>query len=99
MTKQFCYKYDIVLSDKKDFILASCQSLEIAEKRLAEMYEVDKKLASYYKWEKINMKKKTNKKSYFLGIATPHENSQDRKKIFKHKNAFLFLSLSIIKTL
>lgn len=53
MTKQFCYKYDIVLSDKKDFILASCQSLEIAEKRLADMYEVDKKLASYYKWEKL----------------------------------------------
>lgn len=47
------YRYDIVEKDKKDFILASCLSLELAKKYLKEMKETDKSLQKYYNWEKL----------------------------------------------
>ena len=50
---QYNKGFNIVLSDNKDFILASCPTLEIAEKRVKEMYETDKKLAKYYNWNKL----------------------------------------------
>ena len=46
-------KFNIVLEDNESFILASCLTLESAEKYLKEMYEMDKKLAKYYNWDKI----------------------------------------------
>ena len=45
--------YNIVLSDNKDFVLASCKTYELACARLKEMIETDKYLAKYYGWEKI----------------------------------------------
>ena len=46
-------RYNIVLKDNDKFVLASCPSLELAEKYLKEMIETDKKLASYYNWSKM----------------------------------------------
>ena len=46
-------KYNIVLEDMQDFVLASCQSLEIAEKYLKDMKKTDEKLKKYYGWSKL----------------------------------------------
>lgn len=46
-------KYNIVLEDMQDFVLASCQSLEIAEKYLEDMKKRDKELKKYYGWSKL----------------------------------------------
>jgi hypothetical protein len=46
-------RYNIVLKDNKDFILASCNNLELAEKYLKEMYKTDKELQRYYNWSKL----------------------------------------------
>lgn len=46
-------KYNIVLEDMQDFVLASCQSLEIAEKYLKDMKKRDKELKNYYGWSKL----------------------------------------------
>ena len=46
-------KYNIVLEDNQDFVLASCQSLEAAEKYLKNMEETDKELQKYYNWSKL----------------------------------------------
>lgn len=46
-------KYNIVLLDNQDFILASCNSLEFAKKYLEEMKETDKELQKYYNWSKL----------------------------------------------
>lgn len=46
-------KFNIVLEDNKDFILASCPTLEIAQKYLEDMYERDIILAKNYGWQKI----------------------------------------------
>lgn len=45
--------YNIVLSDNKDFILASCFTYELAVKHLKDITETDKYLAKYYGWEKL----------------------------------------------
>lgn len=46
-------KYNIVLEDNQEFILASCPTLEFAENYLKEMYETDKQLAKYYNWNNM----------------------------------------------
>lgn len=46
-------KYNIVLKDNQDFILASCQSLELAQKYLKDMQKTDKKLQKYYNWSNL----------------------------------------------
>lgn len=46
-------KYNIVLEDNQDFILASCQSLEAAEKYLKDIEKTDKELQKYYNWSKL----------------------------------------------
>lgn len=46
-------KYNIVLEDNQEFILASCYSLEAAKKYLKDMKETDKKLQKYYNWSKL----------------------------------------------
>lgn len=46
-------KYNIVLVDNKDYVLASCETGELAEKYLKEILEADKKLAKYYNWDKL----------------------------------------------
>lgn len=46
-------KFNIVLQDMQDFVLASCQSLEIAEKYLEDMKKTDKFLQKYYGWSKL----------------------------------------------
>ena len=46
-------KYNIVLEDMQDFVLASCQSLEIAEKYLKDIKKTDKYLKNYYGWSKL----------------------------------------------
>ena len=46
-------RFNIVLKDNDNFVLASCPTLEFAEKYLKEMYETDKKLAKYYNWNKM----------------------------------------------
>lgn len=45
--------YNIVLSDNKGFILASCLTYELAIKYLKDMRETDKYLAKYYGWAKL----------------------------------------------
>lgn len=45
-------RYNIVLKDNKDFILASCKTLEEAERYLDDMAQTDKKLKTYYNWAK-----------------------------------------------
>lgn len=46
-------KYKIVLEDNKDFVLAECNTLEIAKKYLKQMIETDKYLKDYYNWDKL----------------------------------------------
>lgn len=46
-------RFNIVLKDNDKFVLASCPTLEFAEKYLREMYETDKELAKYYNWNKM----------------------------------------------
>ncbi len=46
-------RYNIVLKDNKDFILASCKTLEFAKKYLKDIKETDKKLQKYYNWNKL----------------------------------------------
>ena len=46
-------KYNIVLKEDKNFILASCPTLEIAKKRLEDMIKTDYFLSKYYNWEKL----------------------------------------------
>lgn len=45
--------YNIVLSDNKDFILASCPTYELAVKYLEDITETDKYLVKYYCWAKL----------------------------------------------
>lgn len=45
--------YNIVLSDNKDFILASCPTYELAQKYLKDIIKTDKYLAKYYNWDKL----------------------------------------------
>ena len=44
-------KYNIVLEDMQDFVLASCQTLEKAKEYLKDME--DKFLKKYYGWSKL----------------------------------------------
>ena len=46
-------KYNIVLKDNKNFVLASCPTLAIAKKRLEEIQETDRELQHYYNWGKL----------------------------------------------
>ena len=46
-------KYNIVLKDNKDFILASCNSLELARKYLEDIKKTDLYLKDYYNWSKL----------------------------------------------
>ena len=46
-------KYNIVEEDNDDFILASCNTLELAKKYLKSMIKTDKKLQKYYNWSKL----------------------------------------------
>ena len=45
--------YNIVLSDNKDFVLASCPTYELAVKYLKDITKTDKYLAKYYGWAKL----------------------------------------------
>lgn len=45
--------YNIVLSDNKDFILATCKTYELAVKYLKDITGTDKYLAKYYGWTKL----------------------------------------------
>lgn len=45
--------YNIVLSDNKDFILASCKTYELAVKYLKDITGTDEYLAKYYGWAKL----------------------------------------------
>lgn len=47
------YRYNIVEVGNEDFVLASCPTLQLANKYLKEMYDVDKKLYYYYGWSKL----------------------------------------------
>lgn len=46
-------KYNIVLKDNKDFILASCNTLKLAKKYLEDMKKTDLYLKDYYNWNKL----------------------------------------------
>ena len=46
-------KYNIVLKDMSNFVLASCQTKEAAESYKKEMQKNDKWLAVYYNWQKL----------------------------------------------
>lgn len=46
-------RFNIVLEDNESFILASCPTLEFAEKYLQDMRENDLKLQKYYNWSKL----------------------------------------------
>lgn len=46
-------KYNIVLKENKDFILAQCNTLELAKNYLKDMKERDEELSKYYNWKKI----------------------------------------------
>ena len=46
-------KYNIVLEDMQDFVLASCISLEKAQEYLKDIKRTDKKLKKYYNWSKL----------------------------------------------
>ena len=46
-------KYNIVEENNDDFILASCNTLELAKKCLKSMIKTDKKLQKYYNWSKL----------------------------------------------
>lgn len=45
--------FNIVPKDMQDFVLCSCSTLEIAQKRLKDIKENDKKLKKYYNWDKL----------------------------------------------
>lgn len=45
--------YNIVLKDKTDFILASCKTTELAQKRLEDMKKTDKILQKSYNWTRL----------------------------------------------
>ena len=46
-------KYNIILEDMEDFILASCISLEKAQEYLKDIKRTDKELKKYYNWSKL----------------------------------------------
>lgn len=46
-------KYNIVLEDMQDFVLASCQTLEKAKEYLKTMKKTDKYLQKQYNWSKL----------------------------------------------
>lgn len=46
-------KYNIVLEDMQDFVLASCQTLEKAKQYLKDMEKTDKHLQKQYNWSKL----------------------------------------------
>lgn len=46
-------KYNIVLEDMQDFVLASCQTLEKAKQYLKDMEKTDKYLQKQYNWSKL----------------------------------------------
>jgi hypothetical protein len=46
-------KYNIVLKDNNNFILASCKTLELAKKYLEDMKKTDKELQKSYNWSKL----------------------------------------------
>lgn len=52
--------YDKAIGEK--FILCSCATLEIAQKRRKEMEEIDKKLKEYYNWKTVPTYKITKEK-------------------------------------
>ncbi len=45
--------FNIVLEDMQDFVLCSCPTPEIAQKRLKDIKKTDKKLKKYYNWNKL----------------------------------------------
>lgn len=47
------FKYNIVLEDMPDFVLASCQTLEKAKQYLKDMEKTDKYLQKLYNWKKL----------------------------------------------
>ena len=46
-------KYNIVLKENNNFILASCKTMEGALKYLEDMKKTDKKLQKIYNWSKL----------------------------------------------
>ena len=46
-------KYNIVLEDMQDFVLASCQTLEKAKEYLKNIKKTDKYLQKQYNWSKL----------------------------------------------
>lgn len=46
-------KYNIVLEDMQDFVLASCQTLEKAKQYLKDIEKTDKYLQKQYNWSKL----------------------------------------------
>lgn len=46
-------KYNIVLEDMQDFVLASCQTLEKAKEYLKDVKKTDKYLQKQYNWSKL----------------------------------------------
>lgn len=46
-------KYNIVEVGNEAFVLASCPTLEFAQKYLKEMLKTDKELQKYYNWSKL----------------------------------------------
>lgn len=46
-------RFNIVLKNNANFILASCESLELAKKYLKEMKKTDQILKKYYNWSSL----------------------------------------------
>lgn len=46
-------RYNIVLKEHNNFILASCKTLELAKKYLKDMKKTDKELQKSYNWSKL----------------------------------------------
>lgn len=46
-------KYNIVETNQKDIVLASCNSYEFACKYLKDIIKTDRELAKYYGWSKL----------------------------------------------
>ena len=46
-------KYNIVETNQKDIVLASCNSYDVACKYLQDIIKTDKELAKYYGWSKL----------------------------------------------
>lgn len=46
-------KYNIVETNNKSIVLASCNSYEFACKYLKDMLKTDRELAKYYGWSKL----------------------------------------------